>query len=849
MGGLRVLYGCGVAGVVTAVLIQPAIAATAVITDVQVQTTDDGIRVILTTEAGQSIQSVLYPGEGQLIVDFPDTELQLPTTATFVADNPTDTISQVRVEQVEANSVRVTITGDVERLAGEVTETPTGLVLAVTPTAPTVPPTTTPTEEPATPEAPVSEPTPTTEGDDVLRIGVTGEVVDGDDYYVPDVSSGTRTDTPLLDVPQSIQVIPETVLEQQQVIRLNDAIRNVPNAIQGNTFGGTGEAFVLRGFEGVTILRDGFRTSNEDFVGGFEEIANVERVEVLQGPASILYGNVEPGGAINLITEQPLDEFQGELGAQVGSFGLIRPQIDVTGPLTEEENILYRLNAVYEQEDGFRDFDTDLERYFVAPTVAWAINENTDLTLELEYVNDRRPFDRGIPALGDEVADVPRDTIIGEPDDFAETETLNTGYRLEHRFNDAWTLRNRFRYTETDFRNLRTELNPQLGGLDEDTGIVARSFDSNDRELESFDLQTELVGEFATGSIDHTLLVGLDIYFADSTNLTTTDIAPPVNLFDPEIGQVSTPDLPLRFTINDSESELERVGVLLQDQIDVTPNLHVLLGGRLDFINQSIDSAAVRIPGLFSQPAFAAERSETAFSPRAGIVYQPFDPVSLYASYSRSFEPNTLERTTLDGDFLDPEEAEQFEVGIKAELIENRLVATASYFDITQTNVAATDPNNPNFIVPIGEQTSRGFDVTLQGEILPGWNVIASYGLLDAEIQESPDFPEGAQPRNVPDNTASLFTTYEIQEGDLEGLGFGVGLFYVGDRPGDDANTFELDSYLRTDAVLFYEREDWRVGLNFRNLFDVGYFESSVDRRGAIPGEPFSVLGTLSVSF
>lgn len=833
---MRLCQFLGTASVLTAALIQPAQAMT-LITDVDVQVVGAGVRIILTTAEGASVQT--YPAQAgdRFIVDLTNTQLRLPAGEPFVADNPSDTIAQVRVAPLDANSVRITVEGRTEALAGEVAQTEAGLVLAIAPETAALP-----SLEPPEPETAPAAP----EG--ALQVVVTGQASE-DRFLVPEASTGTRTDTSLFEVPQSIQVIPEAVLESQQVIRLNEAIRNIPSAIQGNTFGGTSEEFILRGFEGVTILRDGFRTGIEDFAGGFEETANIERVEVLQGPASILYGNLQPGGVINVVTEEPTDEFAFESDMQLGSYGLARPRLNVSGPATTDGSVRYRLNAAYETRDGFRDFETDVDRYFVAPTIAWAIDDDTDLTLELEYVDDRRPFDRGIPALGDEIADVPRDTIIGEPGDFAETEVLNVGYRLEHRFSEAWTLRNRFRYSATDFLNLRTELNQQLGGLDETTGDVARSFDSNDSRLESFEVQTELTGEFSTGSIDHTLLLALDAFFVDSAIETTIDFAPPVNLFDPQIGRVPTPDLPLQFTINDSETELDRFGVLLQDQITLTPELNLLLGGRLDFINQRIDSAEASIPGLFFSPAFEEDRRESAFSPRVGIVYQPVEPLSIYASYSRSFQPNSLTQTTVEGDFLDPEEAEQFEVGLKAELIENRLAATLSFFDITQTNVAATDPDNPDFVVPIGEQTSRGLDFSLQGEILPGWNVIASYGLLDAEIQESPDFPAGAQPRNVADNTASLFTTYEIQRGRLQGLGFGVGLFYVGDRPGDDANTFELDSYLRTDATIFYEQDNLRLGLNFRNLFDVRFFESSVDRRGAIPGDPFTVQGTLSIRF
>ncbi|MEL7314136.1 MAG: TonB-dependent receptor, partial [Cyanobacteria bacterium J06559_3] len=352
------------------------------------------------------------------------------------------------------------------------------------------------------------------------------------------------------------------------------------------------------------------------------------------------------------------------------------------------------------------------------------------------------------------------------------------------------------------------------------------------------------------GSINHTLLAGVDVFFDDVETFIQNDLAPTVNIFDPEIGVIPRPDLPLAFTTSDTTTNLSQVGLLLQNQVELLPEITLLLGGRVDFFTQSSTAEAILIPGLLNTPARDSEQSQTAFTPRVGIVYQPIEELALYASYSRSFEPNILTATTADGEFLDPEEGEQFEVGLKTELFDGRLAATLSFFDITQTNVAADDPGNVNFVVPIGEQTSRGMELDVTGEILPGWNILAGLSLLDAKIEESADFPRGSTPRNVPETSASLWTTYEIQSGDLARLGFGLGLFYVGERPGDNANTFTLNEYLRTDAAIYYRQNDVRLGLNFRNLFDIDYFENGGrGRRGAIPGDPFTVIGSFSVTF
>ena len=376
-------------------------------------------------------------------------------------------------------------------------------------------------------------------------------------------------------------------------------------------------------------------------------------------------------------------------------------------------------------------------------------------------------------------------------------------------------------------------------------GDFSRAFVSNDSEATTYDLQTEVQGEFTTGSIEHTLLVAVDLFSAESETLTTNAVATPQNLFDPTIGEVERPSLPLNIRRADFNSELRRLGLVLQDRVELSPEWNLLLGGRVDFFEQEGQSA----PLLGDGDGPVETQSETAFTPRLGVVYQPIEELSLYGSYGQSLQPNTLTSTTVGGDFLEPGGGGQFEIGAKAELFDGRLSANLALFDITQTNVAESDPNNPGFVVPIGRQVSQGLELEVTGEILPGWNVLAGFSLLDSEIEESDAVAEGGDIRNVPDTSANLWTTYEIQSGDLAGLGFGLGLFFVGDRAGDAANTFTLDDYLRTDAAIFYRRDNLRLGLNIRNLFDVDYYASSVDRRGAIPGDPFTVIGSVSVEF
>lgn len=676
-----------------------------------------------------------------------------------------------------------------------------------------------------------------TEGDS-LRIVVTGE--EGSRYVVPNATTGTRTDTPLRDIPQSIQVIPREVLEDQQVIRLEDALRNVSGVTPS---GGDprGPRFNLRGFNDATILRDGFRLSGTNSNLVPQDLSNIEQIEVLKGPAAIVFGAVEPGGAINLVTKQPLSEPFYEVGLRVGNRGLIEPSVDISGPLTEDGRVLYRLNALYRTEDSFRDFDPDIERFFIAPVVSWQISDRTDLTIDFEYIDQQNPGDFGIAAIGDEVADIPFNRSLGEPEDIVTTEYLRSGYRFEHRFSDNWKVRNAFSYANRDERLTNAGSN----FLDETTGDLSRNFQLFEFEQEFFELQTNVVGKFATGSIEHTLLAGVDLRRRDEFTLAGNDFLTPapLNIFNPVYGQTPRPDFDTLPALFDGDFQLDFLGVYLQDQITFADNLKLLAGIRYEtFEQERVVEPSPFFPGLDST------QTDDAFSPRIGLVYQPIEEVSLFASYSRSFSPNPA--SSFSTDFLDPEEGEQYEVGVKAEFLDGRLAANLAYFDITLQNVSTPDPNNPLFSVAIGEERSQGVELDVAGEILSGWNIIANYAYIDARITEDNSDLEDNRRFNVPEHNVNLWTTYDIQDGPLEGLGFGLGVNYVGERFGDNANSFQLDDYFLTNAAISYKRDNWQAGLNIRNLFDIDYIEStSGGRRNIYPGEDFTLIGSFSIEF
>ena len=697
------------------------------------------------------------------------------------------------------------------------------------------------TEEVEEPEEVEDEESDEAEGES-LRIVVTGE--QGSRYVEPNTSTATRTDTPLRDIPQSIQVIPREVLEDQQVIRLGDALRNVSGVVRdAQSF--NGERFTIRGFEGTSILRDGFRLTFGQGDAGFSELANLETVEVLKGPASILAGSLEPGGVINLVSKQPLSEPFYGLALQAGNRELISPRLDLSGPLTDDGRLLYRLNTLVRREDSFRDFDTDIERFFIAPTISWQISDRTDLTVRLEYTDDERPADTGLVAIGDEVADIPFDRVLGIPDeDISEDEILRVGYNFEHRFSDRWQLRNAFSYLD---RERETDYSAPFGPLDETTGDFPLLSVFQRFPQEVFDLQTNIVGEFNTGSVEHTVLFGVDLFRqrVNGSELRGGVFSPFfLNIFDPDYSGLTRPNREDMATSTLQDSQTDALGVYLQDQITLFDNLKLLAGIRYETVEQETTNN----PTDLNPNSSESTRNEDAFTPRVGLVYQPIEELSLYGSYTTSFVPNT--RTTEAGDILEPERGEQFEIGARADLLEGRLTANLAFFDITKKNVATTDPDNIFFSVATGEQRSRGIELDIAGEILPGWNIIANYAYTDAEITEDENF-KGNRLTDAPEHNVNLWTTYDIQDGPLDGLGFGVGVNVVGERSGDLANSFEADSYFLTNAAISYERDSWRAALNIRNLFDVDYIESTGVNRtfGIAPGEPFTLVGSFSIEF
>ncbi len=777
------------------------------ITGVKLQPDGNGIEIV---SDGKTLNLTTRTQGKVSYTDIPNAVLALPDGKEFRAENPTKEIANISVTQVSPTFVRVLITGTNELPVARIVTNETGLIVTTTPAATTA------------------------ESNDEIEINVVG-LRNRRGYKLPNATTGGKTDALVRDLPFSVQVVPRELLRDRQVENFNEALRTVAGVTPDNPSYSPFEGFTIRGFTGRNIIRNGLRDDTNITTG--IAIPNIEQIEVLKGPAGALFSQGSPGGTINIITKKPLTENQFNAEAGVGSFGSYKGSIDWTGPLNDSKTAAYRFIAAADTTQTFIDF-FERRNYTIAPSVSWQVSPATKVTVEGEYAARQSPNARGLPAQGTVLPNIngqiPRNRFIGEPNDDLDKNdryALRVGFNIEHQISKDWQLNNALRLSFT--RTPQNSLFPSALGDDQRT-LERGLFSTSDQSQENYILDTNIVGNFKTGDIPHQLLVGFDmnkdIYAASNTQFALA----PIDLFNPVYGQPRGAELavfPREPITNQS------LGIYLQDRIELSPQVKVLVGGRFDLVNQRTDVAV-------GTDAF---QQDTAFSPRLGLVYQPTDTLSVYGSYSQSFLQSV--GTAFDRSLFRPERGTQYEIGVKADWLERRLSSTLSLFDLTRSNVLTGDPLNPNFSIQTGEQKSRGVELETTGEILPGWKVAASYTYTDARISADNTLTVGNRINNVPENALSLFSTYELQSGDMRGLGFGLGLFHVGDRQGDLANSFRAPGYTRTDATIFYKRDDFRVGLNIENLFNIGYFEAVEGPLRVFPGAPLTVRGTVAWSF
>ncbi len=673
-----------------------------------------------------------------------------------------------------------------------------------------------------------------------MQVTASAERADGpvQGYRATRSASATRTDTAIHETPQSISVVPAQVVEDIGATRLEDALDYAGGVERGNNFGGQGlTEFLVRGFSTQEFYRNGFAVNRG--YPNMPDASTLERIEVLRGPASMLYGRGDPGGTFNIVSKQPQAERRTVLGSQVNTDGLRRGTLDTTGALDESAAFTYRLNLVAEGSDSFRDH-VESERYNIAPVLRWQLSDDTALILEGDYLHNRHPMDRGLTRYPNQAGDLSRDRFLGEESAGKLTnQNATTQLRLEHQLDSQWMLRGGIQYLDGSLDGGAVENN----GLAADGRTVGRNYSERWLNWNDLAVQANLEGRFDAAGLAHTLLLGVEFddfnYDSqiDRSGGATSDF--PIDLYDPVYGQ-PLPAL-TRTTTYDDEN-LKSYAFFLQDQIALTERLTAQVGARLERFEQRYENKLT--------PAGSWDQAHNAVSPRFGLIYDLTEELAVYANTSRSFKPNRgADRSS---QAFDPEKGIAHEVGIKYELPEHDLSVTAALFHITKENVLTSDPLDSNYQVAAGEARSRGFDISVAGNITPQWRVIGGYAYVDAEVTESSNasMPTGTRLANVPRHSFNLLDTYEFAEGPLAGLGVGMGVKYVGDRKGGATSTaFDMDAYTTVDLLAYYPlTERVRLNLNLNNLFDEEYEERAWGNIWAYPGAPRALQAGIAIT-
>jgi iron complex outermembrane receptor protein len=583
---------------------------------------------------------------------------------------------------------------------------------------------------------------------------------------------------------------------------------------------------------------------------------HLERIEILRGPASVLYGTANPGGVINMVTKTPQEQARYKVNLAYGSFNSLRAMGDATGKLTKDGKVLYRLIAGYENSGSLQQF-LNTKHYFINPSVTFRPTQQTDITLTASYLHQNQEgggwYNRGIMAPEGDFNALPVSWTHHEKEDQMHDYIANVQVQAAHRFSEKFSLHLLGRYAYYDFG--QTYHHVRWNSYVPQTGLIRREYrDFSDYNRDNF-INAYGIYRLSTGPVSHTLLAGIDYGLSNryyDAKYARTGV-PGLHIFNPQYGQCNVAAY-IRDGFNGTyDQRLRLLGGYIQDQLEILPNLKAMVGLRYDTYldrNGSVDRQA-----SVTDPAKPYETSEdaseaTALVPRAGIVYQPVAPVSLYASYSQSFEPQYSNLPESGGPF-DPMRGKQWEAGVKGEMFGKSLVPAIAFYHIRQVNMLVADPVNPEALIPGNEATSRGAEFSLTGQV-SGLNVIANYAYNETRITKSPDLTaENTNPWfvNAPNHQGNLWAVYSFASGAVKGLGIGAGLYATGRRYSNFPG-FSVPGYRTFDALVRYQRQGFTVAANLYNLTDERYILATFNNRDSIfPGAPRNFRLSLAYTF
>ncbi len=621
-----------------------------------------------------------------------------------------------------------------------------------------------------------------------------------------------------MDLPQSISVIGQNHIKAQQAGRLSDVIRNVNGIYLATTRASTQESFSGRGysFGSNNLFKNGARVNS----GAMPEVSSLEKVEVLKGSAAILYGNVAPGGIVNMVTKQPKFNFGGEVSLRVGSYNLIKPTFDIYGPISS--GVAFRINGAYESAGSYRDV-VESDRVYINPSLLFKLGKRTELLVQGDYLQHEFTPDFGIGSLNNtKVPDVPRSRFMGATWQYAKTKQATATASLKHSFNEKWKL-----HVTTSYQDYSRDYYSTERIQADANGNWARPLGRQDNREDYYMAQIDINGKFKTGKIEHTLLAGIDAdrYYTTAYTFNQPAIYDSFNILNPS-KYVARTDIPEANRIRVVYTPTNRIGAYVQDLISLSAKFKVLLGVRYSYQEAR---PAETVDLLSKNSTFGKSKYDDAVTPRVGLVYRPVENTSFFASYANSFTVNS--GTDVYGNALKPSMIDQFELGVKNDLIKGKLSANITGYRIINHNLAQTAQflpdgtvnNNTAFKELTGQTTSDGVELDITAHPFAGMDVIAGYSYNYMRYTQTPDakgnYVEGERLVNTPAHTANASIFYNIPCEKLKGFRVGASLFYTGDRFGGWNNTKQqAQQYSRLIEVPGFTTIDVSLGYSFKKF-------------------------------
>ncbi len=664
-------------------------------------------------------------------------------------------------------------------------------------------------------------------------------------YYKTKSTSATKTDTPLKEISQSVQVVNREVIDDVNAVTLKDTLSYVSGISQQNNFGGMWDNFSIRGFSGhentgMSLLKNGF--SDNRGYNAPRDTANIESIEFLKGPSAALYGNSEPGGTININTKQPKFKPEYLVETTVGSYDFYRISTDLTAPISQ--SVAFRLNAATQKDGNFRNY-VESNRNVISPSLLWSINDNTFLTYNGEYIEQKAPLDRGIVAINGDLKAIDSKTFFGNPNDGdMNLKNYTHQMKLEHYFSDSWSSNAGMAYKDNSLKGYASEVKPFTNVTSDSVLLRTRYRDYTSDDI-SFQADVKNVSNIA--NMKNTLLLGTEAYKfeADTVMYNLNNSVRVSNIYS---NPTYTPLATGKGTLaTDRSEEHNAVALFSQDEIEVG-RFRFLAGIRYDQID--IDSTNNINKKTTTQ-------NDYAVSPRVGITYLLDEQWSVYTTSGKSFRPNT--GVDINGDTFEAEEGLSLETGLKFESLNKRFGGTFSLYQIDKENVLTGSDPSGNYSIAAGEVRSKGIEIDINGKVTNNVKISTNYAYTNTEITKDSggavDYLtgnvvnlEGKELSNVPKHSGGILAMWEDSLSSSSSYGIGSGISYVGKREGNYINSFTLPDYTTVKLVSYWKADkNLTLKFNIDNLFDKEYIVSSYDRSWLTPGDPRNY--TLSMNY